>query len=296
MRWNTDNIADQGGKTFVVTGGNTGIGFAAVKALASKRARVILACRSLDKGNAALAAIKVGEPDADVKVARLDLASLAAVAEFADWCTTNLPRIDVLINNAGVMDAPLSRTADGFEMHFGTNVLGHFALTGRLMPLLLNASGSRIVTMSSVGHWFGKLEFDNLNAEKPYNRIMAYAQSKLADLVFAHELQRRLARAGSSSISVGAHPGVTSSDLGRNAIHTRIALRIYGQSALNGALPALMGATSPDIKGGDYVGPGGFLTFKGPPIVQKSRALSRDLELGSRLWAKAQEMTQFSYL
>ncbi len=294
--WNCDSMPDQQGRTFVVTGGNTGIGLAAVKALASKRAKVILACRNLDKGNAALAVIKASQGDADVIVAKLDLASLASVAEFADWCTANLPRIDVLINNAGVMDMPLSWTADGFEMHFGTNVLGHFALTGRLLPLLCNASGSRIVTMSSVGHWFGKLEFDNLAAEKPYSKTAAYAQSKLANLVFAYELQRRLARAGSTSISVGAHPGVTSSDLGRNSMSSKIALRLYGQSALNGALPALMGATSPDIKGGDYVGPGGFMTFKGPPTVQKSRALSHDIELGKKLWDKAQEMTHYSYL
>jgi NAD(P)-dependent dehydrogenase (short-subunit alcohol dehydrogenase family) len=208
----------------------------------------------------------------------------------------DLPRIDVLINSAGVMMTPLGRTADGFELQFGTNTLGHFALTGLVLPLLNNASAARVVTLSSLGHWFGRIDFDNLGAEKWYHKTLTYAQSKLANLVFTHELQRRLERAQRTTISVGVHPGVTNSDLARHANWADFVMRVYGQSIHDGALPSLMAAVDPRIEGGDYVGPGGFMTFKGPPTRQRSSRRSQDAALGERLWTAAQDLTGVRYL
>ena len=294
--WTSAHIPDQQGRTFVVTGSNTGIGLATVSALAAKHARVVLACRTLEKGLAARDRIRAQQRDADVEVMPLDLASLASVREFAQRCGQDLPYLDGLINNAGVMHVPFGRTAEGFEMHFGTNMLGHFALTGWLLPLLEKAPRSRVVTLSSLGHWYARIDFDNLNAEKGYDKAKAYVQSKLANLVFAYELQRRLARAGSSTQSMGAHPGVTQSELGRNEGYVALTLRYYGQSAHDGALTALRAAIDPGVVGGSYVGPGGFLSFKGPPTVQKSRRLSYDPELGAKLWDVAQRLTGVHYL
>ena len=299
MNWNSDQIPDLRGKISIVTGGNTGIGFETVKALAEKNAKVVLACRNQDKGTAALAKIRSAQPDADVSIEMLDLASQKSVHAFGARINEQLPHIDILINNAGVMEMPLTFTEDGFEGHFATNVLGHFTLTGLLLPLLNKAPAAnraRVVTLSSAGHWIGKLDFDNLNAEKGFQRTLTYAGSKLANLVFAYELQRRLVKNGMRTESLGAHPGVTHSDLGRNKLFTRIYLGLFGQSAADGALPSLRAAADPDVHGGDYLGPGGFMTFFGPPTVQKSRKLARDPELGRRLWDAMQKMTGLSYL
>jgi NAD(P)-dependent dehydrogenase (short-subunit alcohol dehydrogenase family) len=296
MSWSTADISDQKGKTFVVTGGNTGIGFATVSALAAKRGRVILACRNLDKGNAALAAIKARQSDADVSVGQLDLASLASVRAFSERLTNELPQIDALINNAGVMMVPQGRTVDGFETQFGTNVLGHFALTGLLLPLLNKASQGRVVTLSSLAHWFGTIDFDNLGAEKGYQKLAAYAQSKLGNLVFAYELQRRLSKLGASTISIGAHPGVTQSELGRNSWYESVALSIFGQRTEDGALPSLMAAVDTQVHGGDYVGPGGLFAIKGAPTRQKSSEQSHAAALGAKLWEVSQVLSGVRYL
>lgn len=294
--WSCEHIPDLQGKVFVVTGGNAGIGLATVQALAGKRARVVMASRSEARAQAAVQALKAGQRDADISALPLDLASLASVHAFAERLRTLTPTLDGLINNAGVMMTPQARTADGFELQFGTNVLGHFALTGLLLPQLKATPGSRVVTVSSVGHWFGKLDFDNLGAEKGYSAMMAYAQTKFANLVFALELQRRLQRARIDTISLGAHPGVTHSDLGRHAGWVAFVMRIYGQTTAQGALPSLRAATDPQVRGGDYIGPGGLLTFKGSPTPQASRRLAHDPQLGERLWDAAQQLTGLRYL
>jgi NAD(P)-dependent dehydrogenase (short-subunit alcohol dehydrogenase family) len=289
-------MPDMSGKAVVVTGANTGIGFATAKAFAAKRAKVFIGCRNQGRGLEAVNAIREQHPAADVNSLSLNLASLASVREFAAQLAAHIPALHVLVNNAGVMMTPYSLTEDGFELQFGTNVLGHFALTGLLMALLEEAQHARVVTLSSLGHWNGRLDFDNLGGEKHYNSLKAYEQSKLAGLVFAYELQRRLTRAGAATSSVGAHPGVTDSGLGRNAWWVAMVLHLYGQSADQGALPALRAATDIRVKGGDYVGPGGFRTFKGPPTVQPSSACSQDPRLGERLWQVAQDLTAVRYL
>jgi NAD(P)-dependent dehydrogenase (short-subunit alcohol dehydrogenase family) len=296
MQWTSADIPGQKGKTFIVTGGNTGIGLATVDTLAGKGGTVVLACRNIDKGSAALAKIRRSNPNADVVVEQLNLASLASVRAFAERVTSRYRRLDVLINNAGVALPPLGRTEDGFETQFGTNVLGHFALTGHLLPLLLQSPQSRVVTMSSTAHWFGKIDFENLNAERRYAKTPAYNQSKLADLMFAYELQRRLAKRGAATISVGVHPGVVMSELFRHSKALNLFLSLLSQSIEDGALPSLMAAVEPSVKGGDYIGPGGFLTIKGLPTVQKSSVRSHDQAVAARLWEVAQKLSGVSYL
>jgi NAD(P)-dependent dehydrogenase (short-subunit alcohol dehydrogenase family) len=289
-------MPDQKGITCVVTGANTGIGRATASALASRGASVVLACRDAEKGHAARAAIRDANPDAQVAVRNLDLASLSNIAAFAERLKDELTHIDVLINNAGVMAPKLDRTEDGFELQFGTNVLGHFALTGHLLPLLEDSTHARVVSLSSLVHWYARLDFTNLNAEKHYGRLNAYGQSKLANLVFAHELQRRLTRSGSTTMSVAAHPGVTKSKLARHSPLVNLAMPLVGQSTEKGALPSLMAATAPGLQGGDYAGPGGLMTTRGAAKVQRSRRLARDEEMGSALWNAAERLTGVRYL
>lgn len=296
MAWSSECISDQRGKTFVVTGGNAGIGFATADTLAAKRARVIVGCRSEEKAQEAIVSIRSRHPEADVSALPLDLANLASVRACAERLAVEVPALDGLINNAGVMMTPRERTKDGFEMQFGTNMLGHFALTGLLFPLLARAPAARIVSLSSLGHWFGRIEFDNLSAERDYRPLHAYAQSKLATLIYAYELQRRLQRIGSSILSVAVHPGVTHSGLGRYAWWIQTVLRLYGQSTHEGALPSLMALVDPQVKGGAFIGPGGFLTFKGAPRQQRSSHRSQSAELGAKLWDRAQQMTGVRYL
>lgn len=296
MGWSSADMPSQAGKRFVVTGGNTGIGLATVIALASKGAAVVLACRDADKGRAALAEVRNNVADAAVSVESLDLASLASVRAFAEGLLARGQPLDGLINNAGVMAPPLAYTEDGFESQFGTNFIGHFALTGHLLPLLNQAPAARVVSLSSLAHRFGRIDFDNLNAERGYDKIKAYSQSKLADLVFTYELQRRLARSGARTISIGAHPGVTASELSRHGWHFALLLGNLGQTTTAGALPSLMAATAPTVRGGDYVGPGGLLAMRGAPRVQPSSAQSHDATLGGRLWEVGQKLSGVSYL
>src|ERR1700736_3692544 len=216
-KWTTDDIPDQSGRVAVVTGANTGLGYHTAAALAQSGAHVVLAVRNLEKGNAALARIVAAHPDADVTLQALDLSSLDSVRAAADALRTAYPRIDLLINNAGVMWAPKQVTADGFEMQFGTNHLGHFALTGLLLDNLLPVRGSRVVTVSSLGHRLrAAIHFDDLQWERSYDRIAEYGQSKLANLLFTYELQRRLANHQKNTIAVAAHPGAASTELTRN--------------------------------------------------------------------------------
>ncbi|SBS78397.1 Retinol dehydrogenase 12 [uncultured Mycobacterium sp.] len=278
----------------MITGANTGLGYETARALVAKGARVVLAVRNLDKGKAAADLIGRRYPGADVAVQELDLTSLESVRAAADQLRAGHDRIDLLINNAGVMMTPKQATKDGFELQFGTNHLGHFALTGLLLDRLLPEQGSRVVTVSSNGHRFGGIRFDDLQSERSYGRVGAYGQSKLANLLFTYELQRRLA--GTGAIAVAAHPGASSSELGRYAPGAvqRIA-PLLEQSTEMGALPTLRAAADPTVQGGQYYGPAGFLQLRGYPKLVSSNAKSHDLAVQKRLWAVSESLTGVVY-
>ncbi len=286
-KWTAADLPSQAGRKFVVTGANSGIGLVAATELARAGAHVVLAVRNRAKGEAAAARIGHG-----AQVRELDLASLASVRAFADAWDGPL---DVLINNAGVMAVPESRTADGFEMQFGTNHLGHFALTG----LLLDRVTDRVVTVSSGAHRFGKIHLDDLNWEKKYQRWPAYGQSKLANLQFTFELQRRLAAAVSPVRATAAHPGYASTNL---QFHTAsiqdkvmgVLNKVVAQSADMGALPTLFAATQ-DIPGGSYVGPDGLGEQRGHPKLVGSSGAARDEAVAAQLWARSEELTGVTY-
>jgi len=304
-RWIEQNISSQTGKTALITGANSGLGFEAAKVLAGKGAAVTLAVRDTAKGDVAAAAVRAAVPGAELAVAALDLASLASIRSFADAFVRTHGRLDMLINNAGVMAIPRRTTADGFEMQFGTNHLGHFALTGLLLPLVLRTPDARVVTVGSGLHVLGKIDFANLNGERSYSKGGAYVQSKLANLLFAYELQRRLAASGSGVISVVAHPGYASTNLlsggpemdgSRFSKRTMSAVnRALAQSAAMGALPEVYAATSLAVRGGDYIGPDGFMGQRGFPKKVKSNARSYDQAVAARLWAVSEALTGVSY-
>ena len=287
-RWTADDIPDQSGRTIVVTGANSGLGEQAARAQAAKGASVVLACRNTDKGKAAAARMS-----GDVSVHKLDLANLHSVRAFAGHSGP----VDVLINNAGVMAVPHRTTTDGFEMQIGTNFLGPFALTGLLLPKI----SDRVVTLSSQMHRIGRIDAADLNWHKRrYRRWAAYGQSKLADLLFAYELQRRLSNAGSAVRSVAAHPGYSATELQSHTetIQDRLmalANPIVAQSAANGALPELYAATMPDVVGGAYYGPDGLAEMRGHPKRVESSAASKDQAVAARLWAKAEQLTGVQY-
>jgi NAD(P)-dependent dehydrogenase (short-subunit alcohol dehydrogenase family) len=286
--WTPAEMPDQSGRTFVVTGANSGIGLAAARELAASGARVVLAVRDTAKGQAAAAGLS-GNPE----VRALDLADLASVRAFAEGLDRN---IDVLVNNAGVMATPHRTTADGFELQLGTNHLGHFALTGLLLPRIQD----RVVAISSGGHRIGRINFDDLQSERSYRRWPAYGQSKLANLLFMYELQRRLDAAGSPLRSVAAHPGYAATNLQSHteSIQDRImglANRIFAQSDEQGAWPTLYAATTPDLPGGSYVGPDGFLEQRGNPKLVGSSAAARDEDTARRLWEVSEELTGVHY-
>ena len=300
-KWTTSEIPDQRGRVAVVTGANTGLGYHTAAALAQTGAHVILAVRDLEKGNHALARIVAAHPDADVTLQELDLSSLASVRTAAAALRKAYPRIDLLINNAGVMWTPKQLTADGFELQFGTNHLGHFALTGLLLDNLLPVRGSRVVTVSSTGHRLrAAIHFDDLQWEHSYDRLAAYGQSKLANLLFTYELQRRLAGHRKNTIAVAAHPGASSTELGRNAptlVKPLFALAgpLFFQGAAMGALPTLRAATDPDVEGAQYYGPDGLGEQRGHPKVVSSSAQSHDEDLQQRSWTVSAELTGVTY-
>jgi len=297
-KWNTADIPDQTGRVAVITGSNTGLGFETAKALAAKGARVVLAVRNLDKGKDAATLITRATPSADLALQELDLGSLASVREAAAELKSDYDHIDLLINNAGLMyPSPRQTTKDGFEIQFGTNHLGHFALTGLLLDRLTDTAGSRIVTVSSVGHRVrAAIHFDDLQFERSYNRVAAYGQSKLANLLFTYELQRRLAATGAPTIAVAAHPGGSDTELGRHLPAFLLpAAMLIAQSAAMGALPQLRAATDPAVVGGQYYGPDGIGGMRGNPKVVSSSKQSHDVELQRRLWAVSEELTGVVY-
>jgi NAD(P)-dependent dehydrogenase (short-subunit alcohol dehydrogenase family) len=275
-KWTAAEVPDQSGRVAIVTGSNTGIGYEAAAVLARAGAHVVLAVRNPGKGNAALARIVAASPKADVTLQELDLGSLASVRRAADALRSKYRRIDLLINNAGVMYTPKQLTEDGFEMQFGTNHLGHFTLTGLLLDRLLRVRGSRVVTVSSVGHRIrASIHFDDLQLERRYDRVAAYGQAKLANLLFTYELQRRLAAKKAPTIAVAAHPGLANSELNRNLpVIIKPAVAVFwplvSQSAAMGALPTLRAATDPGVEGGQYYGPDGIGEQRGHPKVVNS--------------------------
>jgi NAD(P)-dependent dehydrogenase (short-subunit alcohol dehydrogenase family) len=295
-KWSAADVPDQTGRIAVVTGSNSGIGYEAAAVLARRGATVILACRNLDKTRQA--AQRMGPGTTEVE--ELDLSSLASVRDFAERIRSSHPKLDLLINNAGVMWTPRSTTQDGFELQFGTNHLGHFALTGLLLDLLLAVEGSRVVTVSSFGHKMGRIHFDDLQLEHGYGRHRAYAQSKLANLMFTYELQRRLAAAGAPTIAVAAHPGTAHTDLTRYSpgpLHrlNKAFGRVVAQTAAMGALPTLRAATDPDVKGGDYYGPSGIGEQHGPPKLVKSTQRSYNTSDQRRLWEISEALTGVTF-
>jgi NAD(P)-dependent dehydrogenase (short-subunit alcohol dehydrogenase family) len=295
-KWNTADIPDQTGRVAVVTGANTGLGFETAKALAAKGARVVLAVRNLDKGKEAATAIAATAPGADVTLQQLDLSSLASVRDAAAELQSNHDHIDLLINNAGVMWTPKSTTKDGFELQFGTNHLGHFAFTGLLLDRLLPVTGSRVVTVSSIGHRIiADIHFDDLQWERSYNRVAAYGQAKLANLLFTYELQRRLAHHG-TTLAAAVHPGGSDTELARHLPNFLAPVfSLISQSAAMGALPTLRAATDPGVLGGQYYGPDGIGGMRGYPEVVESSKQSHDVELQRRLWAVSEELTGVVY-
>jgi NAD(P)-dependent dehydrogenase (short-subunit alcohol dehydrogenase family) len=299
--WTPSDAPDQTGRTAVVTGANSGLGYEVTKALAERGAHVVMACRSTDRGERAADDVVRAVPDASLTVRELDLADLDSVERFAAEFVADYDTLDLLANNAGVMALPRRETADGFEMQFGTNHLGHFALTGHLFESLRAAPEPRVVTVSSGLHERGRIDFDDLQGERDYDKWEAYAQSKLANLLFAYELDRRT----DEVVSVGAHPGwaatnlqtagpeMTGSTLRKAAM--KVANAVAAQDAADGALPILYALTMADVSGRDYYGPGGFMQMRGPPERQRSSERSYDREPARRLWTVSTDLTGVSY-
>jgi NAD(P)-dependent dehydrogenase (short-subunit alcohol dehydrogenase family) len=297
-RWAEADVPVQRGRTAVITGANTGLGLETARVLAARGARVVLACRDLGRAKEAAARIDCGRlpPEA----VRLDLASLPSVREAAGEIGAAHDQIDLLINNAGVMMTPYERTADGFELQLGVNHLGHFALTALLLPRMLGVPGSRIVTVASNGHKLGRIDFDDLQSERRYRRMAAYYQSKLANLMFSYELQRRLAAAGAQAEALAAHPGKARTDLTRYLpawlrFGDLVIEQPFGHSAAMGALATLRAAADPAARGGEYYGPGGPGEFRGYPRLVTSTRRARDTEAQQRLWRESERLTGVSY-
>jgi NAD(P)-dependent dehydrogenase (short-subunit alcohol dehydrogenase family) len=291
MKWTERDIPNQKGKVAVVTGANTGLGFETARALAEQGASVVLAVRDVEKGKQAAARISD-----DVTVQELDLSSLESISQAAAALRTKHDRIDLLINNAGVMYTPKQTTRNGFELQFGTNHLGHFAFTGQVLDLLVGVPDSRVVTVSSVGHRIrAAIHFDDLQWERSYSRVQAYGQSKLANLLFTYELQRRLAPHGTTA-AVAAHPGMSDTELIRNVpaalrLGVRLVTPLIAQNAAKGALPTLRAATDPSVLGGQYYGPDGLGESRGHPQVVTSSDQSYDVALQRRLWTVSEDLT-----
>jgi len=295
-KWTLNDMPDQTGRVAIVTGANTGIGFETAAALASHNASVILACRNQQKAEDAMKKIRERTPDAEVEFIELDLASLASVERFAAAFRAGHERLDLLINNAGIMVPPLGHTEDGFELQFGCNHLGHFALTGRLVDLLEATPGARVVNVSSMAHRYGTLDFDNLNAEEGYDKMPAYGQSKLANLLFTFELQRRLEKTGSTVIATVAHPGWTGTDLQRHSPAIRFLNFFFAQTPPMGSLPTLRAAADLQAEGGDYFGPRGLYEMRGyPKKVGTTPEAKNELD-ARRLWEVSEKLTGVPFL
>jgi NAD(P)-dependent dehydrogenase (short-subunit alcohol dehydrogenase family) len=303
--WTADDIPDLSGKTIVVTGGNSGIGYEAALEFARRRAEVILACRDLGKARTAAAQITASSSGAKVSVMELDLANLASVRGFSEAFHLEHPALHVLVNNAGVMAIPYRQTADGFEMQFGTNHLGHFALTGLLLDRIVATEGARVVNVSSGAHRMGSIHFDDLQWKHNYRKWRAYGQSKLANLLFTFELQRRADAAAKKLLSVACHPGYAATNLqavgpkmsGSSMAEYLMDLsnRAFSQSAAMGALPTEYAAVAPDVHGGDYIGPDGLAEMWGHPKLVPCSAAAKDAAAAAKLWAVSEQLTNVHY-
>lgn len=304
-QWNQNDIPDQKGRVVIVTGGNSGIGYETGLVLAGKNAHVMLAVRDLDKGNEAARTIRQRYPQAQVTVRIVDLADLKSIRTFAETFLAHDKKLDILINNAGMMALPKRKTMDGFEMQFGINHLGHFALTGLLLPALKATPRARVVTVSSGVHVSGDIHFDDLQWDGRYDRWGAYAQSKLANLLFAYELQRRLVASGINAISVGCHPGYAATNLQfagpkmdgsmAGVWMMKLGNALFAQGQATGALPTLYAAVAPDVNGCDYIGPLGLRGARGYPGKVKSNNKSYDAALAKQLWKVSEELTHVVY-
>lgn len=300
--WCESKIGDQTGRVFVITGATNGIGFESADALAEHGATVVLASRNLERTEQCAEKLRTKHGNQNILPVKLDLSSLKSIHQAADTIKAQVGNIDVLINNAGVMVPPYTVTEDGFELQFGTNHLGHFALTGLLLPNLMASPGSRIVTLSSTAHLRGRINFDDLQSQKRYIAHMAYAQSKIANLLFAYELQNRLDKANARTISVAAHPGWSRTGLQVHAV-TKAWVRtlfsmfepVFSQDARAGAQPMLMAATDKLVAGGEYYGPDGFAGSKGNATRVDSNKLSHDAALQKKLWKVSEELTRITY-
>jgi len=296
MTFNLENINSQKGKIAIVTGANSGLGKEITIGLAKKEITVIMACRNKTKAEVAKEEILSKIPTADLVIMELDLSRLDSVRKFATEFFTRYDRLNLLIENAGIMIPPFSKTEDGFESQMGVNYFSHFLLTNLLYPLLNKTEGSRIATTSSLAHERGKIDFDNLNAEKNYSKMGAYGQSKLACLLFAYELKRRLEKAGSKVIAVSSHPGVSKTNLFTNIpkvaqILMTPLLPLFTHSPKNAALPTLYAALGTDVNSGDYFGPTGFNEMKGKPGKVKSKPHSYNIETATKLWEVSEKLT-----
>lgn len=299
INWNTTHMPSQEGKTVIVTGANSGLGLGTAKALARKGAKVIVAARNMDKGQKALAEIKQETPSAQAELMHLDLADLSVVEQFAQNFQTKYQKLDLLINNAGVM-IPKERqvTKEGFELQFGTNHIGHFALSGHLFPLLKATPNSRIVTLSSIAAQMGPADiyWDDLQWEKSYKKMAAYCQSKFCNLMFALELDERLKKENSHVVSVAAHPGWTATNLQRyGGLFMQLGNRLVAQKLDMGILPTLRAATAPEVKGGEFYGPTKLGNMRGYPKLNTPNPKALDGDVRKRFWSMSEELSKVSF-
>jgi len=296
-KWDINNIPNQNGKVVIVTGSSSGIGLETATVLAGKQAEVIIAVRNSDKGKKASEKIISAVKNAKVKVMQLDLAYLNSVRSFAAAFKNEYSKLDLLINNAGVMVPPYSKTKDGFELQFGTNHLGHFVLTSLLLDLLKKTNNSRIINVASNAHKFGNISFQDINWEKRnYSAWRSYGDSKLANLYFTYELKRRFEKSDINIIAAAAHPGWTATDLQRHSGIFEFFNGIFAQKISMGALPTLYAATAPDVKSGDYYGPSGWQEWRGYPKKTESNRLSYDKDIAAKLWAVSEELTNTNFI
>ncbi|MCF8260076.1 MAG: SDR family NAD(P)-dependent oxidoreductase [Melioribacteraceae bacterium] len=295
-KWNETNVGDLSGKVVIVTGSSSGIGFDNARVLVGKNAEVIIAVRNAEKGNNAIEKIKSTVPNANLKLMLLDLSDLGSVKSFAENFKNQYTKLDILINNAGVMIPPYSKTKDGFELQFGTNHLGHFALTALLFDLIKSTPGSRIINVASNAHKMGKLNFEDLQWEnRKYEAWKSYGDSKISNLYFTYELARRLAKSNIEVIAAASHPGWTATELQRHSGFVEFLNKLFAQNIEMGALPTLYAATEKDVKNGDYFGPDGWQEWKGYPKKVESNALSKDESIAKQLWGTSEELTGLKF-
>lgn len=296
QKWNTQNISDQKGKVVLITGATSGLGKEAAKVFASKGATVIMPVRNIEKAKTVREEILKIYPDAKIDLRSLDLSSLNSIKSFSDEISNSYEQLDILINNAGVMYCPYSKTQDGFEMQIGTNHLGPYALTAQLMPLLMKTANSRIVNTASLAHLTGNIDFEDINWEnRKFKTMQAYADSKLANLYFHYELTKKLKELENAPRVIAAHPGWTKTELDRHIGLVGFISSIIGQKVQMGVLPTLRAATDPEALSGDYFGPSGFREMRGNPIKVKSNEMSHNTKNAEKLWLLSEKLTGIKY-